>query len=406
MPRGSGSAAAAPDLLPPAREEMIRRARALAPKLKERAAETERLRRIHPDTVRDFHQAGLWRVHQPARVGGFELDYALYVDIGEEIGRACGSSAWVWANLASHHWMLGMFPRRAQDEVWGADADALIGSALVYPCGAARPAAGGYRLSGRWPFSSGIDPSDWVMLGGMVPADREGDPAAPRIFVVRKSALEVIDTWDVVGLVGTGSHDVRCADLFVPAHLTLDPRAARGGPTPGSAANPHPLYRLPVLALFPHILAGPILGMARGAYDEQLETVRSRSATYNASRLAEHANLHLRIAEAAAKIEAARLLLRNNCAEAKAIAEAAGVPDDDSKSRWRRDGAFAVRLSVEAVGVIHAAAGGGANYRRSGLQRHFRDVHAAAAHIAVSWDVNGAEFGRVAVGLPLGNPNV
>ena len=238
MPRRQSSAAATSEFDRPTRDEMIRRARNLVPKLKERAGETERLRRIHPDTVQDFHDEGLWRVHQPARVGGYELDYGLYVDIGEELGRACGSTAWVWANLVSHHWMLGMFVEEAQNEVWGEDSDTLIGSALVYPCGTATPVDGGYRLSGRWPFSSGVDPSTWVMLGGMVPAERGDDPPTPLIMVVRKSDLEVIDTWDVVGLVGTGSHDVSCTDLFVSEHLTLSPREVRGGPTPGSVINP------------------------------------------------------------------------------------------------------------------------------------------------------------------------
>ena len=150
------------------RDEMIRRAGALVPSLKKRAAETERLGRIHPDTVKDFHDSRLWRVHQPERYGGLELDFTLYIDIGEALGRGCGSTAWVWANLVAHDWMLGMFPIKAQDEIWHEDPNTLIGSALIYPCGKAEIVDGGYRLSGRWPFSSGIAPCDWAMLGGIV----------------------------------------------------------------------------------------------------------------------------------------------------------------------------------------------------------------------------------------------
>ncbi len=394
------------DIDRPTREEMVRRACDLVPKLQQRAIETERLGYIHPDTVQDLHDTELWHVHQPIRHGGLELDFGLYVDIGEALARGCASTAWVWANLASHDWMLGMFVKEGQDEIWDEDRETLIGSALIYPCGRATRVDGGYRLSGRWPFSSGIDPSTWVLLGGMVAADDDDDEPTPRMLAVRKSDIEVIDTWDVVGLVGTGSQDVACEDLFVPEHRTLNPRDARGGPTPGSAVNAHPIYRLPLLSLFPHVIAGPILGIASGAYDDYVGEIRTKTATYNKSKLAEHTTMQLRIAEAGALIDAARLLLHSNCDEATGIAEAGVVPSGHQKVRWRRDGAYAAGMCAKAVDVVFAAAGGGANYRRNPMQRHFRDIHAAVAHIGVAWDVNGAEFGRAAVGLPHGNPNV
>jgi 3-hydroxy-9,10-secoandrosta-1,3,5(10)-triene-9,17-dione monooxygenase len=384
---------------------MVARAWALAPVLRERAEETERLRRIHPDTVRDFHDARLWRIHQPRRYGGLERDFTLYIDIGEALGSGCGSTAWVWANLACHDWMLGMFGAQAQDDVWQEDPDTLIGSALIYPCGKAETCDGGYRLSGRWPFSSGIAPCDWVMLGAMAAPDGSSD-AEPVIFMVRRADIAVIETWDVSGLVGTGSEDVACEDVFVPAHMTLPLRAARGGETPGSAVNDHPVYRMPILGLFPHVIAAPILGIARGAFDLFTDGMKERVATYNQSRLAEQTSLQLRIAEAGAAIDAARLLLRDNCDEATRVILETGTCTEAQKARWRRDGAYAARLAAQAVDTIFAAAGGAANYRKNPLQRHFRDVHAGLSHIGVSWDANAPEFARTAPGLPIGNPNV
>lgn len=330
-------AATTPKIDRPSREDMIARAWDLVPKLQDRAAETERLGRIHPDTVQDLHDTRLWRIHQPFRHGGLELDFALYIDIGEALARGCASTAWVWANLVSHNWMLGMFAAEAQDEIWDQDRDTLIGSALIYPCGKITAADGGYRLSGRWPFSSGIDPSSWVLLGGLAPSDGGDNGPTPRMLVVPKSDIEVIDTWDVAGLVGTGSQDVACDDLFVPAHMTLDLRDIRGGATPGSLVNDNPIYRLPVMALFPHVIAGPILGIARGAYEDYVGDIRTRTATYNESKLATLTTLQIRIAEAGAQIDAARLLLRDNCNEAAAIAEADGDFSDGHKARWRRD---------------------------------------------------------------------
>src|SRR6201997_3181961 len=150
---------------------MATRARALIPQLRDRAARTEELRRLPPETERDLHEAGLFRIVQPKRVGGSELDYVALVDCAEIIGRADASVAWNLANLASHHWMLGMFAKRAQDLVWTKHPDALIASSFIFPAGRARKVEGGYRLRGSWPFSSGVASCEWNMLGSVVASD-------------------------------------------------------------------------------------------------------------------------------------------------------------------------------------------------------------------------------------------
>jgi 3-hydroxy-9,10-secoandrosta-1,3,5(10)-triene-9,17-dione monooxygenase len=386
------------------RDEMLRRARDLVPALKERAAEAEDLRRLPDDTVRDLHETGLWRVLQPARVGGGELDYGMLVDVPVELGQGCGSTAWVFVNLASHHWMLAMWPQPAQDEVWGEQPDALIASSLIYPAGRAAPVEGGYLVSGQWPFCSGIDPSDWVMLGTMVA--RGPEAPEPRMVVVPKASLEVTDTWFVAGLSGTGSKNVACQDVFVPAHMTLASLDVRGGPTPGAGINPSPLYTLPVAALFPHLIAAPILGMAMGVYADFVATVRSRISTYNDSKIAGHITTQLHVGEAGALIDGARLMLRSNCEEAARLAEAGTAPTIEDKMRWRRDAAFAATMSAKAADELYRTSGGAANLSTNPLQRRFRDIHAGLGHIGVSWDVNGTGFGRVALGLPPDNPNI
>ena len=285
----------------------------------------------------------------------------------------------------------------------GPDPDALIGSATVYPAGRVAHAEGGYRLSGRWPFSSGITVSDWVMLGGMVPDEDAESGLRPHIFVVDCRDIEVVENWDVAGLLGTGSHDVACEDLFVPRHMALSPHDMRGAPTPGSAVNPASLYRLPLLGMFSHIIAGAMLGAARGAFEVYTEALRSRLATFNRRRIAEHAAVQLRIAEAAAAIRATRLQLREGPREAHAIAEQGRIPTEVEKTRWRSDAAYACRQCADAVGLLYRAAGGAGNYRANPLQRFFRDVHAGVGHIGVSWDANGAEHGRALLGLPHGN---
>jgi len=205
---------------PPRFEELLARAEALVPVLRERAPRAEQLRRLPDETIADLHESGLFRMLQPTRVGGSELPYRALFELTAIIGQGCGSTAWVLANLAAHHWLLGMWHPEAQEEIWGQSPDSLISSALIFPRGRARRVEGGYRLSGRWPFSSGVDPSTWNMFGAVV-SDEETGENEPRMFLVPASDYSVIDTWQVIGLAGTGSKDVEGADVFVPAYRTL-----------------------------------------------------------------------------------------------------------------------------------------------------------------------------------------
>src|SRR3954464_552328 len=235
---------------------MLARARALAPLFRERASRTEELRRLPPETERDLHEAGLFRIVQPKRVGGSEFDYVALVDFADAVALADASVAWNLANLSSHHWMLAMFDSTAQDAVWSKDPDALIASSFVFPAGRARRVEGGYLLQGRWPFSSGVDSSAWNMLAGIVASDDEADGIEYRIFLLPKRDYKIVYTFYASGLLSTGSNDVEVDDAFVAEPMTLEVADVAGGPTPGSAVNPNALYALPVFSLFPYVLSG------------------------------------------------------------------------------------------------------------------------------------------------------
>lgn len=369
------------------------------PVLRARAAETEALRRVPDQTIADLHKSGLFRMLQPRRVGGSELPYRALVDLGAILAEGCGSTAWVATNLASHHWMLAMWPSEAQDEIWGDSPDHLIGSALVFPGGKAVAAEGGYRLSGRWPFSSGVDPSRWNFVGAIV-HDARDKPIEHRIFLVEARDYRIIDTWQAAGLRGTGSKDIEMRDVVVPAYRSLPLTALVTGVPPGCAVNPAPLYRLPVLGLFAFVVSGVSLGLARGALNDFVGSMRARVGTYSGKRVAELANVQLKIGEASALVDTAAALMHKDCDEAMRLAEAAATPGIEQKARWRRDGAYAASLCADAVNLLFAATGGGGVYLDQPIQRAFRDIHAANAHYALSWDVNGTQWGRVALGLP------
>lgn len=382
---------------------VMARARALVPELRDRAARSEELRRLPPETEKEFHDAGLFKILQPRRVGGLELDYVALVDLAEAIAVADASAAWTLANLASHHWMLGMFDRRAQDAVWAKDPNALIASSFVFPSGRATKVEGGYRLQGRWPFSSGVDCCTWNMLAGHVSSDDEADGIEYRIFLVPRERYRIIDMWNAAGLKGTGSNDVAADDLFVEEAMTLSVADIAGGPSPGSAVNPNPLYALPVFALFPFVLSGVALGDAQGCLNDYIEIARHRATTFNRARLGDLQSTQIKIAEASAKIDAARLVMRSICIRAISDAKRGLVPDMAVKTGWRRDGAYAVTLCTEAVSLLFASSGARGLFAAAPLQRQFRDAVAINSHIAFSFDAAGTDYGRVALGLPSQN---
>jgi 3-hydroxy-9,10-secoandrosta-1,3,5(10)-triene-9,17-dione monooxygenase len=382
---------------------MMARAKALVPQLRDRAARTEELRRLPPETERDLHDSGLFRIVQPKRVGGSEFDYVSLVDFADTIALADASVAWNLANLSSHHWMLAMFDPFAQDAVWSKDVNALIASSFVFPAGRARKVEGGYVLRGRWPFSSGVDASEWNMLAGIVSSDDEADGIEYRIFLLHKHDYRIIDSWHASGLRGTGSNDVEVHDTFVAAPMTLAVADLAGGPTPGSDVNPNALYALPVFSLFPYVLSGVALGNAQACLDDYIELARHRASTYNRAKLADLQSTKIKIAEASAKIDAARLIMRSTCIQAMADARAGRIPDMAAKTKARRDGAYSVNLCTEAVSLLFAASGARGLYTSGALQRQFRDASAINSHIAFNFDAQGTNFGRVALGLPSEN---
>jgi 3-hydroxy-9,10-secoandrosta-1,3,5(10)-triene-9,17-dione monooxygenase len=379
------------------RGDLIAAAHDLVPLLREQAAEADALRRLPDRTVEALVGAGLHRAYQPARYGGGEMDYALQIELGYALGRGSASAAWVALFYATHPFVVGMMEPAAQDDVWQRTPDALIANAFFTPATTCRPVEGGFLLDGTWIISSGVTHADWNNLNVLIP--REGRPPEHRFMLVPRADYRILDDWRSAGLAGTGSHSIVLERVFVPEHRTLKTLDCRGGPTAGSRASESPLYRLPLMTVFPAGAAAPAPGIAQGALDHLAETLGRRSNVAGAP-VADLPTVQVRLAEAGAAIDAALALLRADCAEIDRMARAGEPPDMMQRARYRRDWGYAVTLSTRAVDALYPLLGAKGLDADNPAQRAWRDLHALGSHAALSWDIQAQHFGRALLGLP------
>jgi 3-hydroxy-9,10-secoandrosta-1,3,5(10)-triene-9,17-dione monooxygenase len=373
---------------PAARGELLRRATELLPILKTRAARCEELRQIPPESVRDLLAAGLIRIGNPRRYGGHDVEVDLAHEVAWELGRGCGSTAWCYSLWTVHNWWLGHFPERAQEEFFASGPDALFSSGLNPANGVVEPVGGGFRLSGRWAFSSGCDAAQWVMVAaGSGPADMMW-------LLLPRSDYQILDTWFASGMRGSGSKDVVIENAFVPAHRAMDPNRAGDGDWTGWQLHQRLSYRVPLRCLTGWDLAAPLVGIAQGAVDEFTDRLRGTSGP---GRTADSVAVQLRLAEASAEVDAARALHRSDIREMLDKAARDEPFTELDRARYRRDKAYVARLSVQAVNRLFEGSGAHAILSSDPMQRCHRDAHAVSHHAALTWDAFAEQFGRQAL---------
>jgi alkylation response protein AidB-like acyl-CoA dehydrogenase len=372
----------------PSRADLRRRAEALVPVLAARARQCEAMRRCPDETIADFQSQGLVRLCQPARYGGYELGWDVRSEVCQILARGCGAQAWVLHILTDHSQKLGAFDPRAQDDVWGADPHARIAAGLDV-VGKARRVAGGAIYSGRHGFSSGIDHAHWLLCGGHVFAD--GKAVERCFFLVPKSEARVIDDWHAMGLAGTGSKSFEIGESFVPAHRILDAFAADDGAGPGTRVNRAPIFRVPYASIAATGFAAVAVGIAEGFLDAWLAYTRGRHSRGRA--VDDLMGTHIDAGHAAIAIAAAARLYLGAAEDAMATLARGAWLGDDQRLRARLDSSFAAQLALGAVQRLFNAAGGRALYAHNDLQRRFRDLQAAAAHISVVWNTAASSYG-------------
>lgn len=380
---------------------ILEQARGLSAALGARAAETESLRRLPDDTVADIQSAGLHRLGQPVRFGGAELGLDEIAEVITALANSCAATAWVCGVWIDHSILTGMFDPAAAGDVWGSNENAKI-SAGFLPSGTNERVEGGWRLFGSWGFASGCDHADWVLLGSVL-ADGD-EPPTPHLCLVPRGDFTIDDNWHVMGLAGTGSKNIVVDGAFVPDYRTLPLPAAIGGWAARGRPDVAPLYRLPHISTIPFLFCANALGIAEAMLDDILSGMPDRK--FSGTPVAEFQTMQLHIAEASAEIDCARLLIKRDTSEAMAAMRRGEDLPMAIRARNRRDQAYSSRLCRQAVDRLFGAAGSHGIFEDNAAQRRYRDVRAAANHIAVSWDLSGTTYGRVALGLDPATPLV
>ncbi|MGE0036460.1 MAG: acyl-CoA dehydrogenase family protein [Xanthobacteraceae bacterium] len=385
---------------PPEFAEILDRVRKLRPDIDSRALAAEKAKRVPAETMEALRDADVFRMMQPRRFGGFEYGPAELAQIGFELGRACGSTGWCGTLAVCFGWMTTFFPLEAQQEVWD-NPDNLLAVSYV-PTPKVEPVEGGIRISGSWPWASGVDSAAWLILSALIPG-KDGPPSLAWCLVPVSDVIVDHDSWKVSGLQGTGSKTVAIADpVFVPKHRILPLGAVFSGRVPGLeiAGNDQARFGYPTFG--PTALVAPIVGMAQGALDAFTETARgarrmARPGVFE--KVAESALIQSLIGEAAARIDAAQTMMVTSLREGQDLVRAGGTLDIEQRVRIRRNHGFAARTSSEVVNIIYAKSGATAADEKNRVQRFWRDANTAALHSSIDWDTLSALYGTQQLGL-------
>jgi 3-hydroxy-9,10-secoandrosta-1,3,5(10)-triene-9,17-dione monooxygenase len=375
---------------------LLARAREMVPLLAERAARAEQQRSIPTETITDFKQAGLFRVIQPKRYGGYELDPGVFFDIQMTLAEGCMSSGWVYGVVGVHNWQLALFDPRAQEDVWANDSSVLIASSYM-PKGQVERVDGGFRFTGRWGFSSGVDHANWLFLGGIV-SSKNGAPDY-RTFLVPRFDVEINDNWHTVGLKGTGSKEAVINGAFVPEYRTHRAIDGFAGTSPGLSVNKTPLYRLPFGQIFVRAVSTASIGALQGALNAFREYGAKRVSINDQGRTAEDPAAALAAADAALAIDDMKLGLHRNFAAMMATLRRGESLDVNDRIHYRYQSAAVAGRCAEHIDRLFHSCGGQGIYTDNPIGRFFVDIHAARMHYANNPDKFGRNYGGVLLGL-------
>jgi 3-hydroxy-9,10-secoandrosta-1,3,5(10)-triene-9,17-dione monooxygenase len=373
----------------PAPDELVARAEALAEMIGEDAPSAANRRGVAPDVIAAIRNAGLFRILQPRRWGGFELDPWTFARVQIALARADMSVGWVYGVLGVHNFQMALFDDRAAEEVWGEDDGVLIASTFQ-PGGRAEPVPGGYRFQGRWKFSSGCDHVDWIFLGGTL------DGEFLTCLVPRRD-YAVVDAWQVMGLKATGSHDIVVEDIFVPEHRVHRSSDGFRCDSPGNKVNSGWLYRLPFHQVFIRAITNGCIGGLQAMLDEYLTYAQKRiSVISGAPRDDPDAQWACGLARVT--VDQQMALIERNFEALSVYAHRGEPPPFEERLRYKFQSSSAAHICLDAARQLFECAGGTGIYDNQRFGRIISDLTTAKQHAAAQHRVTGRSLGAHLLG--------
>jgi 3-hydroxy-9,10-secoandrosta-1,3,5(10)-triene-9,17-dione monooxygenase len=339
-----------------------------------RSGDADALGRLPDETVRRMREIGVIRMLQPLDRGGLQATPSEFFESVMEISALCGAAGWVAGIVGVHPWEMAVCDPKVQEEVWGTDEDTWIASPYA-PMGRARAVDGGWTLSGHWQFSSGTDHCDWIFLGGLVTGQAGELGPAPQMmhFILPRADYEIVDgSWEVVGLCGTGSKDIRVRDVYVPAYRAVDADAVIDGRASRDAGRTEPLYRMPWSAIFPPAITAAVIGICEGGIAACIDYQRGRPRRVGEALAA--------IGEAASEVHAARCQLLANASAMFDLASSGQEVPMTLRSQGRRDQTRCSWRAVEALDRAFGRCGGNSIRLDQPVQQFWRHAHAGLNH--------------------------
>jgi 3-hydroxy-9,10-secoandrosta-1,3,5(10)-triene-9,17-dione monooxygenase len=380
--------------VPPTAELLVARARALIPHISASAADARQARRVSEPVIAQIEKAGLFRILQPARWGGYEMKPETFYDVLIALAEGDMSVGWIYGVLGVHPWLMGLMDERAVQDVWGDEDSVRLCSSLM-PVGKAEKADGGFRLSGHWRFSSGCHYAEWALLGGAV---QGGDGAPPdiRLFMVPRAEYRVVDVWRVSGLCATGSDDILVDHVFVPEHRTrrmIDNLQCVGA---GQAVNRSPLYRIPFGQIFFRGVSSPAIGALQAMLDAFVGYATKRSGP--AGKSSDDPLAQQICAEITAAIDEMKLVLRRNMAVLWEFGERGEVPPLPLRQQYKFQSATVSHRCAELATRLMRTTGAAGIYDEQPFGKALADINAARQHIANQFEMLGRNFGASILG--------
>ena len=377
--------------------ELLNRVEALVPMIEAHAAGAEAERKPVDTVMQALADTDVFRAFVPRRFGGLEIDLDSFVRIGMALARGCTSTAWVTTFCMEHNWLLAHFPQAAQEEVWGAQPY-FLAPGSISPSGKAGVVEGGYQVSGRWQWGTGVMHADWVMLAALI----EGDQPDMRMFMVPRDQVGVEDTWYIDGMVGTGSNDVVAEDVFVPAHMSQSVALMGLGQTEGAAWHDSPTFKLPMLPFKCITAAAPAVGAAQRAVELFAERIKQRTLWGSNKTQQSGTAAQMRLGRLSIEAEQTAALMVHVAGELAALAGEPTTPTQ--RARLRLACANLVHRSRDIVRDVMEASGASAHFLSNPMQRIHRDVHTLSCHTVFDMDVGTELYGQTLLELPTSSP--